>query len=1316
MAQRKFEAHSLFVDLSGFTSITAALMQHGTGGAEALSNLLNQLFSPLVSRVYAYGGYIPYFAGDAFTAIFEGRSADEVLHLGLSFIEEFSDKRFESSFGDFKIDYRIGIHYGPIESGIVGNSQRAFYYKGSGLDLSAKLTNGAATNSLVISENFRSMLGNLDLQVVPFEERFIVPIQENRQVLDRIKAPEVLMQAIDNEIIRQFLPDAVFQYNQPGEFRNVVSIFLAFDGIHAHKDIDRFVSILLNKVSDFSGYFKEIDYSEKGSFAVLFFGAPIAFEYLSERALEFIVAVQAELQQAAIEGLSIKAGMSYGLAYAGMVGGYERVQYSLVGNSVNLAARYMIKAKWGQVLVDRTLAKEQGYSFKYVGDIKYKGIKEAESTHALTAKKIKQANLFKGKIIGRQSELNNMQTFIDDCLEQKKGGVVYVYGEAGIGKSRLIHEIHQIYKKQEVNWFYCPVDQILQKSLNPFLYFFQNYFFQRRQNSLEENRRAFEAQMNHLILRDGSENEAVKDAILELNRTQKILGNFLSLKYNDAVWNSLDAKGRLENTLASMDAFFTLHASLKPTILLIEDAHWIDEMSFDFINRFQTALEKLPIVFLITARYKDDGATLSLHPTAQEQQISEIIHLRHLDEQGISQYLEESLGSAPSPELVGLLTRSSNGNPFYLEQVQEYLLESDQLIMQDGLWYIKDEHVRISTSIQDILMARIDRLSSMVKETVKAAAVIGREFEVPILNEVMVTQPEFVGSEDPELLLLEQVKTAEKGQIWQAVNELSYMFKHALLREAVYDMQLRSRLGDLHKLIAQAIEKLYKDQLESKYDDLAYHYEQAGVKSKTMEYLEKVVIKTKRNFRNNRAIRNSNKLIQYAQEEQKVILEIKSRLRRGTISELIGDWEAAKDDFSQCVELAKSQNELLLLGRAYNNLGKLELLLGNYDASYMHLDEAIRLFESIDDALGVTKSSGDMGNLYLRQGEYEKAKTYFNAILAGNSINRLSYYAQIASNLGLAYMNTGDYEKGIQVISNMLEQCNEADEKQGMAALYTNLGVLYNEKGDSLQAEYFHSKGLELSKTLGNKLLTCINIGCLGNIHKIKGDYPKAKSSYEEDLKISLELGDKQGISIALGLIADLASEMGEFDNAMKHSKENLAITKSLGYQKGIAKALNTIADIFAYQKNYLDSLSHYNEAITVTRKIANKLVLGTSLMEKGFVHVQTEDSKEAMACYEEGKALADQLENTALQFQLDLLRARIYILEKENEAAIQILNHLDTAQLSSEQEAALCFTQYLASSKNNTLKNESLNRYEALYRSIPKYKYKLLINELKNA
>ncbi|MFM8487882.1 MAG: adenylate/guanylate cyclase domain-containing protein, partial [Bacteroidota bacterium] len=213
--------------------------------------------------------------------------------------------------------------------------------------------------------------------------------------------------------------------------------------------------------------------------------------------------------------------------------------------------------------------------------------------------------------------------------------------------------------------------------------------------------------------------------------------------------------------------------------------------------------------------------------------------------------------------------------------------------------------MQINDSVKEIMMARIDRLSGLVKETVKAAAVIGREFELPVLSAVMAKQEDFVRRNgDLDTVLREQVQSAEKWQVWYAMNELRYIFRHSLLREAAYDMQLRTRLRELHHDIAEAIEQLYPES-EERYVDLAFHYEQAEDEKKTNKYLEKAARYSQRNFLNRQALSFYNKLIDNLLEINKRSKKVvKLILRKGAVLELVGQWEEGEKNYREALSRA----------------------------------------------------------------------------------------------------------------------------------------------------------------------------------------------------------------------------------------------------------------------------------------------------------------------------------------------------------------------------------------------------------------------------
>jgi predicted ATPase/class 3 adenylate cyclase len=1316
-----FEAYTMFIDLSGFTPLTEGLMHKGHRGAEQLSEILNEIFAPLVELVYARGGFIPYFAGDAFTAIFSMDdpeiTARHFLKTAIYVRNLFSQREFK--FGDFTIGLKIGLSCGEVEWGIVGVQHKSYYFRGRAIDSCANAQTKARNQDIILDEMLRCHLKGLNVKLAPVG-KVCHRLEEDLPVGDLQIAPASLP-PLSKEVVLQFLPSAVAEYNQEGEFRTVIAVFISFGGVDNHELLDRFATLVLEQIYSFSGYFKEIDFGDKGGVMVGFFGAPVSFENNMERALEFIHAVRdklRDLQQG--EGVRFRAGITIGTAYTGIVGGRERCQYAAVGNRVNLAARLMTYADWGEVLVDAEIHKHRSFGFQHRGDIEYKGIKGVVPTFRFVGRNTGMRSPHTGRMVGRSREIQQLFDFARPLFKRQPAGIAFVFGEAGIGKSRLTYELKNMMMQEGgIGWHVCQADQILRKPFNPFVYFLKNFFQQTPEGYSMANLNRFETRFQQLLETVRSVGTPPAEAAAkELVRTRSVLAALIGINYPDSLWEQLDAKGRYQNTLQAVINLLEAGSIIEPLVIELEDAHWLDENSEELLHELLRHLNRFPIFIIITSRYRDDGTK----PEVIERSLLDSfnipwleIDLNVLQPESVREMAEANLNGKIEEEFYELLVRTTNSNPFYVEQLLEYFAERNLLIFENSYWNIKDKDIHLSSSMNAILTARIDRLSILVRETVKAAAVIGREFEVPILSEVMKEHEGFAKRNgNASAILEEQIHQAERGQIWLAMNELRYIFRHSLLREAAYSMQLRVRLQQVHLLIAKAIERLYADKIEERYVDLAFHYEQAGVFDKTCEYLRKAADYARRNYQNHQALDFYERLLEKLSQQKDISDQIQTHLKRGKILEMIGQWDECEEAYKKALKLTKKTRDALLLGHANNNLGRLLMLKGNYSAARGHMQKAVQLFESIEDRGGIAKVYGNLGNLYFRQGKYDDAKSYFKeSISMEQAGNDSSVNAQIAANLGLTYMNQGDYDEGIRCQNDQLEICKKNNDKQGMATLYTFIGIVYLEKGDYDAALNSFRKGLEYSEELGNKMLTSIAIGQIGLVYERKGDYDQAMQHYQHDLELCEELGDKQGTAIALGLIGQLLNVKGEFHRAIEYLQKDLMLCEELGYQKGIAKAVNTLGDVFYLTREYDRSLHFYNRAIEVTRSIGNKLVLGFSLVEKGMVLIELGRLKELRPFHREALTLARELGNPDLLFEAELLSAKVYALEGDKELATEKIQKVVSEALSEDQQAAAYYELWFMHPSNSEYRQKALDIYRKLYNATPRFVFRQRIQNL---
>ncbi|MCC7246834.1 MAG: tetratricopeptide repeat protein [Saprospiraceae bacterium] len=1331
----------MFADLSGFTRLTESLMQQGGAeGAEALSVALNQIFGPIVQLVYDQGGFIPYFAGDSFTAIFPAKDHHpeqlgiDVFRTALMALHHFESDRARpnSLLAKHDIGIKIGVSEGDVEWGIVGEQRKAYYFRGLPIDGCAQAQVRAASLQVVSDQRFLNLFPENLLECRRLEDGFFhlsptdeflskYPLKIPRK--SRKKTTEANF-AEARAISETFLPAEVLDYQQIGEFRNVVAVFISFSGVETHEALHQFSTVILDQSLSFGGYFKEIDFGDKGGVMFCLFGAPVAFESNIERALEYVTAVQEELQHLeTITGARYRVGLASGEAFTGVIGGLQRSQYAAVGARVNLGARLMAQAGWGEVMTDENVSRNRNFKFTYRGEGHYKGFEKALPTYILTGRNLAGRSNFSGDYIGRQEELTELSNFAAPLREGRFAGVAYIFGEAGIGKSRISFELRRMVREMgSVSWFTCQSDQILKKSFNPFIYFLKNYFDQSSENTPEKNANLFEQHFNELLHELSESTHPEAEAVRrEISRTQSVLAAMVGITIHGSLWEQLDARGRYQNALSAMANLFIGEAILQPLVIEIEDAHWYDDMSREFLAQFIRRAQAYPIFFVVTSRYEDDGSKTHVFRTGLLQETNTPfmeVDLNFLQTTDLLAIAEARLGGRLHPELLELMQRMTQGNPFYVEQMAEYFREADLLIETDGILKLKNQDIQITDSVKQIMMARIDRLSGLVKETVKAAAVIGREFELPVLSAVMSRQEDFVRKNgDLEMVLREQIQTAERWQIWHAMNELRYIFRHSLLREAAYDMQLRTRLRELHQLIGEAIEKLYSGN-EERFVDLAFHYEEAENERKRNLFLEKAARYAQRNFQNRQALQFYDKLITYYLEQEakgkKSKKIIKLILRKGAVQELTGQWAESEANYRQAMERAQKLNDWYLIGRSNRRLGYLLLLRGNYPEAKQYLDVAANAFEHADDRVGLAKTYGNLGTFFFRQGGYEAAKSWFaRAIEINRGLQRDAENAAIVANLGLIFMNQGHYDEGIRWLEEQLDISRNVGDKQGLTSLYTNLGIIHLEKGSLDSALLCLEKGLTLSEELGNKLMMTICIGSIGSVWERKGDYNRAMQNYERDLALVQELGDKQGLAIAGGLIGDLLSVIGEFDQAIHYLEQTLQLSRELNYKKGIAKALNTLGDTWLYKKNFGRSISYYNEAIEYAREMGNRLVLGYSLIEKGIVHVLMGEHHVARQLLEEGRDIALALGNADLTFGANILRAQVAISEGNQLDALRQLQQLLLMARNDREEAAVHFELRRVADDAEVHHQRALELYQSLYAKTPQHVFRVRLEEL---
>ena len=1259
MYEGTFNAVTMFVDVAGFTSMTETLMQHGPEGAEVLAEVMNTVFHLLVQAVYEQGGFISLFAGDAFTAIFpterDELSETTILH-GLACIEKIQDIFLhhgihKTRFGQFDLQFKVGLSYGEVNWGILGETQKTYFFRGDAINACAEAEHHADRGDIIFDERLAQHLAKIpgvsgsDWKIEKLHADVYRLHEIPRALQKRFPAPQLVRETpLRPEILAQFLPESVLEFNDVGEFRNIASVFIGFQGFSSDEALHDWGSLLLEQVTNYGGHLCQFDFSDKGNTVFCVFGAPVGLENPVDRALECLWVVREQLKDSEpLNGLVFRAGVTYGMAYVGIVGGEQRCVYSLYSKVVNLSARLMARADWGEILVPPEIfTKTECFSFRKKGDFSYKGFSAPISTYSLFRRKYGvRKRTFSETLVGRQRELWQLHKSIAPLFEGEFAGVLYVYGEAGIGKSHLAYTLQQeLTETHDMNWFLCPVDPIFCKPLNPFITFLNSYFELSPELPEEHNKAQFEEVYRVLLetldyLLTAPKEEIAEDfpaftreqgesMRAELLRTKPVIGALLGLRWPGSLWEQLDAKGKHENTVNALKTFFLAHSLFRPTVIEIEDGHWIDADSRQVLETLTRQIEHFPIVILSTLRYNDDGSQAGFELKGI---VEQALHLDYLTDTDVKLYAEAELQGAVSDELQSLLTEKTKGNPFFVQQMIRYFHEHGMIAQQDQIWQLTQAPSTIPDSIQNIVIARLDRLSAEVKEAVKTAAVIGREFEIQLLSTVL--QRELRGN-DPIL------REARHAQIWERLDQIREIFKHALFRDAAYEMLLNTRRKALHLMTAEAIETLYHDRLAHYVADLALHYEKAEHKHKAIEYLEKAGDQAKAHYQNQQAIGFYDRLLAQLQhvfgsDERRV----DTLLKKAEILDLISEWKTCQRLCEITFQLSEQIDDKFRMGQAKLWLGIISRRTGQYDKAMAHFEQAIALFEAV-------KARKELGNVF--------------------------------RNMGLVYWQKSDADGAMKWYEKALKIAEEGQDILGIAKNAGNIGIImYELKGKYEAAMRWWQKSLQIFEDLGEKPDMSRELNNIGECYRSQGQYNEAIAYYRQALKLDEELGDKLGITVDFGNI-------------------------------GLA---------YKAQDNYNGAIDCYDRAIPIGKELESKYYLGKHIIDKADALFSLHHYKESQALNVEGLQIAEEIGDEEYIFKGRVLSVKIASAIGSKDAPYRLDKILQQAK--DDVEIATLHYELWKMTRKDEHRQTSFKLYQALYKTTPDIEYKMRMEEMEN-
>ncbi len=588
-----------------------------------------------------------------------------------------------------------------------------------------------------------------------------------------------------------------------------------------HGILERFFQILTDGVHRFEGTVNQ--YTGDGIMAL--FGAPIAHEDHAQRACYAALHLRDELKRYADElrrtagvSLSVRIGLNSGEVIVGAIGDDLRMDYTAQGHTVGLAQRMEQRAAADSTyLTAHTASLVEGYfRLRDLGEFDLKGVSaplhayELQGVGALrTRLDVSRARGF-SKFVGREREMATLESALESAIAGH-GQVVGVVADAGTGKSRLCFEFVERCRARgvRVNEGHCPAHGKTIPYL-PLLEMLRDIFGIAERDTDHEARRKIAGEL--MLLDD------------KFQALLPILFDFMSVADPARPSLAMSPEERQQKLFAFVRHLTEARSAREPAVLFLDDLHWIDPGSDTFLAHSIAAVQSSRTLWLVNFR-PEYQAEWMRKPYYQQ------LPLLPLGPEAIAEMLADLLGADPSVrELPAYVHGRTGGNPFFIEEVVQSLLESGRLTGSNGAYRLVGsvDQIEIPATVQTVLAARIDRLGDDQKQALQTASVIGKEFSGAILEAVVAADERGKLSSSSLAAALDALRAAEFVYETALYPEVEYAFKHPLTQEVAYRSQLGARRAQLHAAVARAIEQFEADKLDARAALLAYHWEQAG--------------------------------------------------------------------------------------------------------------------------------------------------------------------------------------------------------------------------------------------------------------------------------------------------------------------------------------------------------------------------------------------------------------------------------------------------------------------------------------------------------
>jgi class 3 adenylate cyclase/tetratricopeptide (TPR) repeat protein len=864
-----------------------------------------------------------------------------------------------------------------------------------------------------------------------------------------------------------------------------------------YRIMDKVYEILIHKVHDYEGVVNEMT----GDGIMALFGAPVALEDAPQKAVRSAFGIHREIakfsdrvqKQGQTLPIKMRIGIHTGPVVVGTLGNDLRLEFKAVGDTVNLASRMEGLAEPGTTFVsEETFRLTGGYfRFEALGEKKIKGKEEPVKIYRFIAPSTSRTRFDVSAergltpFVGREREFELLM----DGFERSKAGrgqAFSIVAEAGSGKSRLLYEFRKAVINENINFLegkclsysqaiaYHPIINILESIAD-----------------IAENDgdQEVKAKTSKALQTLGVDEASVRPYFLEI----------LSIKDSGLDDIPMSPEAKREHTIDAFKHVVLKYAEIRPLILAIEDLHWIDQSSGEVLKYFIESISDAKIFLIFTYRPK-------YAQTWKDKDCHSKIILNRLSNRESLKMVYHILGTrALEGNLENLSLEKAEGIPFFIEEFVRALIDLKLAVKKAGKYCLVKNYqeMTIPSTIQDVIMARVDALPKGPKDILQTGSVIEREFSFGLIKQVTG-----IGEQE----LLSQLSILKKTELLYergVFPESNFIFKHALTRKVLYDSILTRKKQILHETIGNAIETLFKDSLEKHYGVLTEHYIASGNYQKGAIYSRLAERYAEKAASLADAIDYAQKRIDCLEKMpstdavQKEIIDARTVL--GLYSVQSGFHANAIKAVSPIVELAEKLEYKRRLPQIYT-------IIGTY--KYMVEEDFPGAFKNLEEGLIISGESNDMvsslfSNFWLAivrsvNCEFDKANAHITRALEINQAANSNWGVSIIkSNLSyFIHFYKGRIDKSYQISSEALEGANASGDIFSKAMASVCHGIACYGCGFFEKAISYLSEGSKFCDKIRLVVFHGLAHFFLGEAYFEMGEFKESEDNYKQAIEI----------------------------------------------------------------------------------------------------------------------------------------------------------------------------------------------------------------------